>query len=516
MPRSTNTLARMPRRVGTPFAQMYRLKPQVKADGKVKKVSAQAEGQAEADLNAFETLSVEIRQLIASNLDDKDLATYRLVCQSTKSALDEDEGSFWRTRFLNTFDYPENIPIEKKRSKMNEWFKKKYQYRKHTERQRFEFQVGNSQREVECLSLIKDLINESFNINTHTRRSKEPSTYSLNMSRLEAIVGATGLLECVFRRPHRKGRKSLPNPVLLAIQLVLTHMSLTVSLKSPMAKAWRFSDSQTMAYASTLERPIFKGANCLEVDVEWTLHIANFFKNHLLSEHELTHVGYDDLHLTERPQCWTKPLSTSPLKLGKHWKGSYAYVDHDEIHLIRQSENGDYPIPDHMCGEGSDSHFQDLCLDFPKEKPAFWPPNFEAICKARSRINYHTATTRAQSKVTGPEVVPATPVSFSFKGDGEDANEPFLASGFFNPLPPQHGIPGWHRMTMMKYWRDEDGVIDEDSLWAYEGVVLPGSMVMLGRWWHPSGGDDAYTGPFIFWNVDASILAYPEETSAAV
>jgi hypothetical protein len=73
------------------------------------------------------------------------------------------------------------------------------------------------------------------------------------------------------------------------------------------------------------------------------------------------------------------------------------------------------------------------------------------------------------------------PVSFCFKGDGKDANESFEASGYFNPLPPQHGISGWHRMTMMKYWQDENGIIDESSLWAYEGVVLPGGMVMLGR-----------------------------------
>lgn len=43
---------------------------------------------------------------------------------------------------------------------------------------------------------------------------------------------------------------------------------------------------------------------------------------------------------------------------------------------------------------------------------------------------------------------------------------------------------------MMKYYvEDEDfasplAAID-DSLWAYEGVVLPGGMIVLGRWWHP-------------------------------
>lgn len=178
------------------------------------------------------------------------------------------------------------------------------------------------------------------------------------MDRLEIIVKATGLLECVFRRPYVRCKKSIPNPTLLIIQLVLTHLALTASPTSRTAKAWGFSDSQSLVYAQNSIRPIFKGPNCQEIDIEWTLHVANFFKNHLLNQHELTHLRYDDLPTSERPQCWTKPVSTSPLKLGKHWKGSYAYVDHDEIVLIRDGQNEDYPIPDHMSGDGTDQSFQ--------------------------------------------------------------------------------------------------------------------------------------------------------------
>ena len=54
-----------------------------------------------------------------------------------------------------------------------------------------------------------------------------------------------------------------------------------------------------------------------------------------------------------------------------------------------------------------------------------------------------------------------------------------------------------------------DGIAFDDDVginsgcWAYEGVVLPGGMIMLGRWWSPM--DDMEErhcmGPFIFWNV---------------
>lgn len=327
------------------------------------------------------------------------------------------------------------------------------------------------------------------------------------MDRLEAIVQTTGLLECVFLRPNvRNSKKSTPNPVLLAIQLILTHLTLTASSTSKIAKSWGFSDSQTLVYTHNSIRPIFRGPNCQEIDIEWTLHVANFFKNHLLNQQELTHLRYEDLAAVERPQCWNKPVSTVTLKLGKHWKGSYAYVDHDELIHIRDGQNEHYPIPDHMSGDDTDQSFQNLCLDFPKEDPESWPALFEQILKSRTKIQYHTATTRAQRRATGPVTLPpGEPVSFCFKGQGEDGNDSFLASGYFNPLPPQHGIPGWHRMTMMKYWRDVNGDMDPSSLWAYEGVVLPGGMIMLGRWWHPTGDDAEYSGPFIFWNVDASM-----------
>lgn len=67
---------------------------------------------------------------------------------------------------------------------------------------------------------------------------------------------------------------------------------------------------------------------------------------------------------------------------------------------------------------------------------------------------------------------------------------------------------------MMKYYvEDGHDTTDPaaalpDSIWAYEGVVLPGGKIILGRWWHPLHGDDEemYSGPFILWNVDTPKL----------
>ena len=121
-----------------------------------------------------------------------------------------------------------------------------------------------------------------------------------------------------------------------------------------------------------------------------------------------------------------------------------------------------------------------------------------------------------------------------FTGSGHDA-ESFHCNGIIHALPPQQGIPGFQRITLMKYFDPNsyspsssspsspdpfsggfddagDGTGDgfrwdeadvDDGCWAYEGVVLPGGKVILGRWWSPldETGEREWTGPFIFWNV---------------
>jgi hypothetical protein len=60
-------------------------------------------------------------------------------------------------------------------------------------------------------------------------------------------------------------------------------------------------------------------------------------------------------------------------------------------------------------------------------------------------------------------------------------------------------------MVMMKYFVDSNNNIDLDALWAYEGVVLPGDQIIVGRWWSPEPDRNLskiYSGPFILWNTD--------------
>ncbi len=95
----------------------------------------------------------------------------------------------------------------------------------------------------------------------------------------------------------------------------------------------------------------------------------------------------------------------------------------------------------------------------------------------------------------------------------------FRCLGIIHALPPQPGVPGRQRITFMKRHEPDPSnspiplnpaTAEADQFynirahsrhWAYEGVVLPGGMIMLGRCWTPTDQNQGFMGPFMFWNV---------------
>ena len=241
--------------------------------------------------------------------------------------------------------------------------------------------------------------------------------------------------------------------------------------------------------------------------MELVLQHINFWKYHMVREVENTlFYAFSELDDGDRPRWWSEPLKKGgSRKLGKHWKGSYAYVEREELEALRNGSGDAEVIQDFFAGEDNAHEFQDMALSvMPEGAPVTWPRAFEEVLHSLTPPAA-TAKTRAQKKSAPPsEVENFAPLSFQFEGEGQDVMEQFLAAGWLNPLPDQNGIPGWQRMTMMKYFETETGEIDVDALWAYEGVVLPGGQIVLGRWWSPSQGEEEemYSGPFILWCVD--------------
>lgn len=344
-------------------------------------------------------------------------------------------------------------------------------------------------------------------------------TYSsINLEHIINFIGSTNIVNCMLKRcsvplggRHTRGSSSPANPLLYTIQVMLAPALLSAN-PSINHDGYAFPDSQRSVYGLKEAYPIFGGVNGLDINMEWALHQINFWKYHMMRKEECTlHPAYEALEDFERPHFWIEQLrqesaQTTGRKLGKHWKGSYAYIEREEVAAMRAGLNEDGQIQDIFNGEVNSQCFQDLRLDFGESQPhAIAPARFEEWLGSFNKPETR-ARTRAQKRSTQPdEHTWSKPQSFRFDGVGQDENERFLASGYLNQLPAQSGIPGWQRMTMVKYFTDEHGNLEGDSLWCYEGVVLPGGQIIFGRWWCPYDGvgEDMYSGPFLMWAVNS-------------
>ena len=102
--------------------------------------------------NPFDTLPIETNQHIASFLDyDSDICNFRLICRSAHDAVDADNCSFWRRRFVACFETPT-------KSMDNVAYKKVYQKRRGALKCGAIFQTGETKREKECLEVLRDLV----------------------------------------------------------------------------------------------------------------------------------------------------------------------------------------------------------------------------------------------------------------------------------------------------------------------------------------------------------------------
>ncbi|KAK4543661.1 hypothetical protein LTR36_005306 [Oleoguttula mirabilis] len=466
---------------------------------------------AEAAQNPFDTLPIETNQHIASYLDNElDLCRYRRICHSTHDAVDADRCSFWRRRFLTTFEKP-NWP-----GGSNERYKITYQKRKRALMfgAKFKVAISNTGKDVgkqitkgiQALEVLRDLIVDSF---SDKREGMDDAAYeSLNMDHILRFIVNQDLLEVVFL-PDRRSSKDvhcLPKQLLQTIQVMLAPAMLSLEYRHLLSSHFGYPQSQYTAYGTATEHPIFGGCNNLDINMEWVLHHLNFWKYHMVRRDEQTlYNAFKDLDDDETPRFWNQRLKTGGNKLGTYWKGCYAYVEREVILDIRAGLGQDGMIQDEFNGEADEGSFQDLRLQFVDGGEDAWPWQFEQHLHSLT-APVSRAKTRAQHRSATPEGIAGfKPQNFQFGGEGHDATEDFCAQGWLNALPPQQGIPGWQRMTMMKYFRDPDtNAIDDDALWAYEGVVLPGGQIMLGRWWSPGDGtgNSMYSGPFILWCVD--------------
>ncbi|OJD37688.1 uncharacterized protein BKCO1_60004 [Diplodia corticola] len=457
---------------------------------------------------AFQILPVELNQQIAFYIEyDKDLANLRASCRAIRDAIDDGD-SLWFKRFHALYDPPSGFETSSPGYKalLRELYQKRARLLFHPTR----FRIGNTKKEKETLRLVAGLLNDSYNGPSTVRRvydSGESKITCHNIEVFKTFVGRSGLIEHLFRPRPTRNHKANGNcdpatnkysHALAAVQL----MCAPTILKHP-GNIYGFEDSQVWAYATIKTAPIFGGYNKTMINMEWVLHVMNFFKFHIGKSDENTLFDpFNSLAASEKPSYWQGPLHNGPANLGVHWKGTYSYLDREEMKQIRSGIRQERVLIDRNVDHG-EAAIQTMNITFPDSTNFHWPDVFEHHLKSITS-NDQPPRTRAQRR--SGEDFQFQRFNQRFQAVGYD-DEDFDAAGWLNELPNQHGISGWKRMTMMKYFEDGNGGWDSNALWAYEGVVLPGGRIMLGRWWSPESpvpNREVYTGPFIFWNTDAA------------
>jgi hypothetical protein len=145
-----------------------------------------------------------------------------------------------------------------------------------------------------------------------------------------------------------------------------------------------------------------------------------------------------------------------------------------------------------------------------------WPKAFETLIKS----NPFTKSSPPRARQTR-NANAVTNKQYELKAFYGTSKGPRTAHFFgrAHGLPQQQGIPGFQRISMIKFYPLE-GEYDPANVWAYEGCVLPGGRIIVGRWWDLSTNSndpaEIYGGPFIWWNVDNSAAEPPITSEEAL
>ncbi|MCJ1478978.1 hypothetical protein MMC13_007662 [Lambiella insularis] len=540
--------SRAPHRYGSPYASL-------EINGKVlKKIHTAALARS---YKAFNILPLETIQHIASYLPkDRDMCNLQQTCRQAYAAINPAMSGVWRRRFMQTYDVSQ-LTSSKELKKIYIY---RQQFMRSIDRRPFEVNACHGLSERLAVRFITKLISDSLKAlpSADVERS-----VPFNVKEIEKIVGKTGILNNTFR--SREGSEGIHEKAQL-VRLVLAHLQ----LRAIPINAYCFEFSQQAVYGHPRDFPIFlDGFNRKKINTNYLLHIVNFFKYHITNEEEVTLFHpFAHLEADERPQSWDSLTGLGLQKLGTHWKGTYAYLDNQNlsITMIRLLTPGRNYHQDDLDIDLHDDGFSSLHLDFSRPS-THWPAAFERHLSALPSAASATGAGPASSSKTTKPPKPKSGIDYhQFQGHGYGAGK-FRCAGTVTALPPQgpNGlIPGFQRITMMKWFdaSDQDNPffptddhldtssqqssIVEDFLqlmslvgdlrnvdvdaWAYEGIVLPGGKIMLGRWWAPVETPEhdledpqrellpapsakacpphmlerRSTGPWIFWNVDGA------------
>jgi hypothetical protein len=114
-----------------------------------------------------------------------------------------------------------------------------------------------------------------------------------------------------------------------------------------------FEESQYAVYQPAISAPIFPGTTLAVVNMDWILHSINFFRHHMMSEEAQSLFDkIDELDVREKPSVWREPLCQGAHPLSKYWKGTYSFLEHNEVQRLRRQGPGVEVYIDKNVDEG--------------------------------------------------------------------------------------------------------------------------------------------------------------------
>ncbi|KAL8672167.1 MAG: hypothetical protein Q9168_003366 [Polycauliona sp. 1 TL-2023] len=479
-----------------------------------------------------------IIQEIAVYLPDKDLMSFSLAQRETLDAVVPANAGHWRQRFRGQFDLPPGTSPAT--------IKSEYIQRKCCLTRRFLFKNGQSLNEIDCLRVIRQLILE---VPTRPRSSspQEPdASPSFNVRLLWRFMKNSSLLHDAFR--YARPKQARIANLLQIVQVFFFGWNVyfaTHDLPGAYPFALRrsaYAIHLSEAFALALpKRPLVDARG--QIDFSGLSHLTNLWKFHLATNSAGTlHDILRQLPPSQHPNTILGQSWLRQRHLGMRWKGALCEYHQSMNKLLHDNSRcppADCVAVHPFCNVSShylpsdDDHEVhtnpyftggDRLLDLTFKRvtgSGGWPAAFEKEIPARFS-NLPNDEDRYSSDDQTPSTSPDAghPEEKLFFGTGEyDVWEPSLNhAGVVHPLPAQGEIPGWQQFTMVSYETPASGSerrgyldaneVDLHVVCRYEGIMLPGDSIIIGRY---SLGDEYRDddnpkqpfkqGTFIYWLV---------------
>ncbi|KAH8592515.1 hypothetical protein B0O99DRAFT_517653 [Bisporella sp. PMI_857] len=473
----------------------------------------------------------QLHQKIALLLPtDADVAHYALICKTSCNSV---TNSLWCLRFKDTFDRPIDVDATDTSRLANV-----YKVRSEVSRGYSCFTLNDGGRQKgeklrllnevkflhnpNYLRMLHELIRQSNTVRRRTPDGREVMA-GLNLDFIRELIMIPkqserhlDILDAIhethdleFWSPRKIVAASKRESLVLVIQLCLAHLVLDPNIPN---KIGGLDLGQRAAYSDHEKQPMFLGNWKQDINIRWVLSTLSFFQVQFLSDEDgaLTH-EYAALEQDQLPQPWLGRLQDETQTIGSHWKGAYTWLDHDKLIKFRRSGRDD---GDFFVDSAEDFHDLSIFFDESRFSTEAWPRDFEILLSTDPYVSDLGPPTpkpnRALRSFGGNKAVHRTYPLRSFFGTARDLRKPSHLYGRIHALPPQQKIPGFQRISFLKFCYAAEGLYDPDQVWGYEGCVLPGGRIIIGRWFdatfHFAHSDVEplkwFSGPFIYWNVD--------------